>query len=280
MKSAPSKKSLFSVLFFSLFSCLFALPGVTKKIPDLSGQFVYYEDKSFERESYFGIIFYDEGTYGLRYFAPSKTDVNPLLPKKDIQILFSLDITKKYVELTGERIISAITPEDTDIINYLHDMLIAQRYAILNRHIIASMILSRLGINAISEWETVHNYIDLESNILRKGAVSAKAGEKLLIPINMKEGSLICIGKGNKSWNYSAPHGAGRLMSRAQARNTLSVEEFKQSMSNIYSSTVCESTLDEAPMAYKPIEVITNDIKETVDVVTRIKPIYNYKATN
>ena len=164
--------------------------------------------------------------------------------------------------------------------NYLHDMLIAQRYAILNRHIIASTILSRLGLNAISEWETVHNSIDLESNILRKGAVSAKAGEKLLIPINMKEGSLICIGKGNKSWNYSAPHGAGRLMSRAQARNTLSVEEFKQSMSNIYSSTVCESTLDEAPMAYKPIEVITNDIKETVDVVTRIKPIYNYKATN
>ena len=96
----------------------------------------------------------------------------------------------------------------------------------------------------------------------------------------MKEGSLICIGKGNKSWNYSAPHGAGRLMSRAQARNTLSIEEFKQSMSNIYSSTVCESTLDEAPMAYKPIEVITNDIKETVDVVTQIKPIYNYKATN
>ena len=123
MKSAPSKKSFFSVLFFSLFSYLFALPGVTKKIPDLSGQFVYYEDKSFERESYFGIIFYDEGTYGLRYFAPSKTDVKPLLPKKDIQILFSLDITKKYVELTGERIISAITPEDTDIINYLHDML-------------------------------------------------------------------------------------------------------------------------------------------------------------
>ena len=123
MKSVPSKKSFFSVLFFSLFSCLFALPGVTKKIPDLSGQFVYYEDKSFERESYFGIIFYDEGTYGLRYFAPSKTDVKPLLPKKDIQILFSLDIKKKYVELTGERIISAITPEDTDIINYLHDML-------------------------------------------------------------------------------------------------------------------------------------------------------------
>lgn len=164
--------------------------------------------------------------------------------------------------------------------NYLHDMLIAQRYAILNRQIIASTILSRLGLNAVSEWETVHNYIDLDSNILRKGAVSAKAGEKLLIPINMKEGSLICIGKGNKSWNYSAPHGAGRLMSRAQARNTLSVEEFKQSMSNIYSSTVCESTLDEAPMAYKPIEVITNDIKETVEVIARIKPIYNYKATN
>ncbi len=164
--------------------------------------------------------------------------------------------------------------------NYLHDMLIAQRYAILNRQIIASTILSRLGLSAISEWETVLNYIDLESNILRKGAVSAKAGEKLLIPINMKEGSLICIGKGNKSWNYSAPHGAGRLMSRAQARNTLSVEEFKQSMSDVYSSTVCESTLDEAPMAYKPIEVITNDIKETVDVVKVIKPIYNYKATN
>ena len=164
--------------------------------------------------------------------------------------------------------------------NYLHDMRITQRYAELNRQIIANTILSKMGLTAISEWETIHNYIDLESNTLRKGAVSAKSGEKLLIPINMKEGSLICIGKGNKSWNCSAPHGAGRLMSRSKAHETLNLEEFKQSMSNIYSSTVCESTLDEAPMAYKPIEVITEDIKETVEIVKVIKPIYNYKATN
>lgn len=117
------KKSFFSLLFFSVFSNFFALPGIIQKIPDQSGQFVYYQDKSFERESYFGIICYDEGTYGLRYFAPARTETSPLLPKKDIQVLFSLDTTKNYTELTGERILSAITPEDTDIINYLHDMI-------------------------------------------------------------------------------------------------------------------------------------------------------------
>lgn len=123
LQNKTLKKALLSILFFSVFTDFFALPGIIHKIPDQSGQFVYYEDKSFERESYFGIIFYDEGTYGLRYFAPAITETSPLQPKKDIQILFSLDTTKNYIELTGERILSAITPEDTHIINYLHDMI-------------------------------------------------------------------------------------------------------------------------------------------------------------
>ncbi len=117
------KKYLSLIITLLLSVSVYALPGITQSIPDVSGQFVYYKDTSFERESYFGIIYYDEGTYGLRYFAPARTDVKPLLPKKDIHILFSLDSTRKYVELTGERILSAVTPEDTDIINYLHDMI-------------------------------------------------------------------------------------------------------------------------------------------------------------
>lgn len=163
--------------------------------------------------------------------------------------------------------------------NYLHDMEIAQEYARINRQIIVNTILEKMGLSAISEWETVHNYIEIESSILRKGSVSARQGERLLIPINMRDGSMICLGKGNSNWNYSAPHGAGRLMSRMRAREVLNLSEFENSMANVYSSTVCESTIDEAPMAYKPLEVIQRDIAETVKVMSIIKPIYNYKAT-
>ena len=163
--------------------------------------------------------------------------------------------------------------------NYLHDMEIAQEYARMNRQIIVNTILERMGISAIAEWETVHNYIEIESSILRKGSVSARQGERLLIPINMRDGSMICLGRGNSNWNYSAPHGAGRLMSRMRAREVLNLSEFENSMANVYSSTVCESTIDEAPMAYKPLEVIQRDIAETVEVMSIIKPIYNYKAT-
>ncbi|OPZ90511.1 MAG: RNA-splicing ligase RtcB [Firmicutes bacterium ADurb.Bin419] len=124
----------------------------------------------------------------------------------------------------------------------------------------------------------VHNYIDLDNMILRKGAISARAGERVLIPINMRDGSLICVGKGNKDWNYSAPHGAGRLMSRSKAKEVISLEEFKKSMEGIYSTTVNRSTLDECALAYKPMDEIVSNIQDTVEITKIIKPIYNFKA--
>lgn len=168
--------------------------------------------------------------------------------------------------------VSGQTMED-----YLHDMEIAQGFAWFNRCLIASVIKTELGIGSSDEFQTVHNYIDTQSMILRKGAVSAKKGEKLLIPINMRDGSLICIGKGNPDWNFSAPHGAGRILSRAQARN-LSMEDYRKSMEGIWSSCICEQTLDESPMAYKSLESIMSNTRDSVDVIERITPVYSYKA--
>ncbi|MBQ2712004.1 MAG: RtcB family protein [Clostridia bacterium] len=163
--------------------------------------------------------------------------------------------------------------------DYLHDIAICQQYAEQNRMLIASILLEACGLTATDSFTTVHNYIDVKNRILRKGAVSAQAGERLLIPINMRDGSLICTGKGNEDWNFSAPHGAGRLMSRAAAMQRLSLEEYKAQMSGIYSTCVLPSTLDESPMAYKSLEEITEGIAPTADIVCRIKPIYNFKAT-
>ncbi len=164
---------------------------------------------------------------------------------------------------------------------YLHDMNICQEYAVLNRNTMADIILKRMFNKSLSDYEsfnTTHNYINFKDNIIRKGSVSAYKGEKLLIPINMRDGSLICIGKGNENWNYSAPHGAGRLMSRTKAKEVLNLEEFKDSMKGIYTSSVSENTLDEAPMVYKPMEEIINNIEDTVEILEIIKPIYNFKA--
>lgn len=165
-----------------------------------------------------------------------------------------------------------------DLDNYLEDMNIAQEYASENRDTIAYIIRKKMGWKVKSMFETIHNYIDIESRILRKGAISAKLGEKLIIPINMRDGSLICSGKGNIDWLFSAPHGAGRLMSRTKAKETLSMEQYNKEMDGIYTTSICESTLDEAPMAYKPIEEIVECIKPTVAVLEQIKPIYNFKA--
>lgn len=164
---------------------------------------------------------------------------------------------------------------------YLHDMSICQEYAVLNRNTIADIILKRMFNKSLSDYEsfnTTHNYINFKDNIIRKGSVSAYKGEKLLIPINMRDGSLICIGKGNENWNYSAPHGAGRLMSRTKAKEVLNLEEFIDSMKGIFTSSISENTLDEAPMVYKPMEKIINNIQETVEILEIIKPIYNFKA--
>ncbi len=162
---------------------------------------------------------------------------------------------------------------------YLDDMRICQRFAARNREVMAGIILRRLGLEAQGQFHTVHNYIAHEDNIVRKGAISAAAGERLLIPINMRDGCIYGTGKGNAEWNSSAPHGAGRLMSRTAALRELSLEEFREQMAGVYSSSVLPSTLDEAPMAYKGIDAILSHIGPTVDVVDIFKPVYNYKAS-
>lgn len=161
---------------------------------------------------------------------------------------------------------------------YIHDMKIVQRYAELNRQAMIDEIVKGMKIHVEEQFTTIHNYIDTDAMILRKGAVSARKGEKLLIPINMRDGSLICVGKGNDDWNQSAPHGAGRLMSRSAAKESFTVSEFKNQMDGIYTTSVNKDTLDECPMAYKGMEDIVNNIGDTVDIVQVIKPIYNFKA--
>ena len=161
---------------------------------------------------------------------------------------------------------------------YLHDMKIAQEFAMYNRKAMIDVIVKGLGLHITEQFTTIHNYIDIENKILRKGAVSAQDGEVLLIPINMRDGSLVCVGKGNEDWNCSAPHGAGRLMSRSAAKETFTVSEFKKQMEGIYTTSVGRSTLDECPMAYKRIEDIVDNISPTVDIQAIIKPIYNFKA--
>lgn len=162
--------------------------------------------------------------------------------------------------------------------DYLHDVEICQRFARRSRELMAEIILQRLGIEAVHAFHTIHNYIDTDEMILRKGAIAAHKGEKVLIPINMRDGSVLAIGKGNPDWNYSAPHGAGRIMSRTAAKENLDLDEYRREMAGIYTTSVNEATLDEAPMAYKSLSDIIDVIQESVDVIEVLKPIYNFKA--
>lgn len=168
--------------------------------------------------------------------------------------------------------------EGDNMKDYLHDLSIAQKYAALNRKTMVDVICRGMNWKIQSEFDTIHNYIDLENMILRKGAISAQDGEVVIIPMNMRDGSLICRGKGNPEWNYSGPHGAGRLMSRSQARKQISFEDFQTSMKDVWTTSVVTSTLDEAPFAYKDMKDILAHIDDTVDVLEVIKPLYNYKA--
>lgn len=172
---------------------------------------------------------------------------------------------------------------------YLHDMKICQEYASLNRlHIAKEILMNYFQLTYVPEidyppimnnrFETIHNYISFEDNIVRKGAISAKKGEKVLIPINMRDGSIIAVGKGNKDWNQSAPHGAGRIMSRIKAKETFTLDEFEKSMKGIYTTSVSVETIDEAPFVYKPMQEIIDNIQDTVEIKKIIKPIYNFKA--
>ena len=162
--------------------------------------------------------------------------------------------------------------------DYIHDMQIVQHFAALNRQAIMDEMIKGMKLHVEEQFTTIHNYIDTKNMILRKGAVSAQAGEQILIPINMRDGSLLCVGKGNPDWNFSAPHGAGRLMSRAQAKQSFTVSEFKKQMADVYTTSVNKSTLDECPMAYKGMQDILDNITPTADVIKILRPIYNFKA--
>lgn len=196
--------------------------------------------------------------------------------EKDIQNKL-IEISKKYVGKTK-------LPKDLCYLegklreDYLHDMKICQEFAVENRKEIAFIIMSKMNLDYIDCFETIHNYISFEDNIVRKGAISAKKGEMVLIPMNMRDGCIIGIGKGNDDWNCSAPHGAGRIMSRMQAKETFNLDEYKESMKNIYTTSVNENTIDEAPFVYKPMQEIIDNIGDTVDIIKIIKPIYNFKA--
>ena len=178
-----------------------------------------------------------------------------------------IDIPKDLCYLTGKY------RED-----YLHDMRICQEFAVLNRKYIAKSIIDEMGWDYEGYFETIHNYID-DENMIRKGSISAKRGELVLIPINMRDGCIVGLGKGNEDWNCSAPHGAGRIMSRHRAKEILSVTDFMETMEGIYTTSVSMDTLDEAPMAYKPMKEIVENIKDTVDILEIIKPVYNFKAS-
>ena len=178
----------------------------------------------------------------------------------------------------------ATIPEDLCFVygqyleDYLFDVEICQRFARRNREKMAEILLSRSGLTAVDAFHTIHNYIDTEEMILRKGAIAAHKGERVLIPINMRDGSVLAVGKGNPEWNFSAPHGAGRIMSRTAARANLDMDEYRREMAGIYTTSVNEATIDEAPMAYKSLEDIIGVISESVDIIEVLKPIYNFKA--
>lgn len=194
------------------------------------------------------------------------------------------EIQATIAEMKKRKVPEISVPKDLAYIegtlfdDYIHDMKIIQHFAMLNRFAMTKVILEAMGLTETDRFTTIHNYIDTDAMILRKGSVSAQAGQRLLIPINMRDGSLVCIGKGNPDWNFSAPHGAGRLMSRKAAFERLSMEEYTEQMSDVYSTCVVPDTIDESPMAYKNMDEIIEQIEPTATIVSRIKPVYNFKA--
>ncbi|MBQ8123412.1 MAG: RtcB family protein [Ruminococcus sp.] len=211
----------------------------------------------------------------------SKTDLDAVIAEmkaqgREKEIQSELTRLKNEIRTSVPRQLAYSEGELFD--QYIHDMKLVQHFAMLNRQAMMDEIIKGMHLHVKEQFTTIHNYIDTDEMILRKGAVSAKKGEKLIIPINMRDGSLICIGKGDPDWNFSAPHGAGRLMSRSKAKNSFTVSEFKMQMDGIYTTSVNAGTLDECPMAYKSLEDIAGNIGDTVEIVDVIKPIYNFKA--
>ncbi len=211
----------------------------------------------------------------------SEKDVDGLVASlkaqgREREIQKQITALKKTIQTNIPRALAYVSGELFG--QYIHDMKIVQRYAELNRQAMMDEMVKGMKLHVEEQFTTIHNYIDTDAMILRKGAVSARKGEKLLIPINMRDGSLLCTGKGNEDWNQSAPHGAGRLMSRSAAKESFTVSEFKNQMQGIYTTSVGKDTLDECPMAYKGMEDIVKNISDTAEIDRIIKPIYNFKA--
>lgn len=211
----------------------------------------------------------------------SEKDVDGLVASlkaqgREREIQKQITALKKTIQTNIPRALAYVSGELFG--QYIHDMKIVQRYAELNRQAMMDEMVKGMKLHVEEQFTTIHNYIDTDAMILRKGAVSARKGEKLLIPINMRDGSLLCTGKGNEDWNQSAPHGAGRLMSRSTAKESFTVSEFKNQMQGIYTTSVGKDTLDECPMAYKGMEDIVKNISDTAEIDRIIKPIYNFKA--
>ena len=206
----------------------------------------------------------ERGTIIAKYKAQGKDDVFIKNAMKDLD---HFPTSKELAYVSGE-----------SFNGYLHDMAIVQDFAVLNREAMMQEIIKGLRLKEVDTFCTIHNYIDIKNMILRKGAVSAQAGERLIIPMNMRDGSLICTGKGNPDWNFSAPHGAGRKMSRSEAKAKIDLGAYQRAMKDVYTTCVNKSTIDESPMAYKPMKSILSNITDTVDVTNIIKPVYNFKA--
>ena len=186
------------------------------------------------------------------------------------------ELMKDYDHFSVPKNLSYLTGEHMQ--GYLHDMEIVQQFAVMNRAAMLDVIVKEMGFKVLEKFETIHNYIDLKNMILRKGSISAQEGERVIIPMNMRDGSLICVGKGNPDWNFSAPHGAGRLMTRSDAKNTISMKDYKDAMKGIFTSCISSATIDESPMAYKPMDEIIKNIEPTCEIEKIIKPVYNFKA--
>lgn len=242
----------------------------------------------------------EEGTYWLTVHSGSRKlgamtakhhqNIADASVKTDVRKEIIAELKRQGRETEIESTLAALKPDrkETDkelnyltgeaLEDYLTDMDIAQKFASNNRRTMLDNIVRASGLNVVDSFDSVHNFIDIENGIIRKGATSAQSGERLIIPLNMRDGSLICRGKGNSDWNYSAPHGAGRIMSRRQAKESVDYSDFKKTMEGVYSTSVVESTLDESPFAYKPVEAIVDNIGDTVEIEHRIKPVYNFKA--
>ena len=279
---------------FRAWDCLSSMDNVYRSVGSLGGGNHFIELDTNEEGEKFLIIHTGSRNLGVRvcnyyqnlayeYCHKKVADKSEIIAKLKSEGR-EKEIQSTIKSLRTRKINKELSYLEGDVLDdYLNDMCIVQKYAERNRMIIANRLVNALGLDIDTDsdkysFTTIHNYIDINKGILRKGAVSAKKDEIVIIPMNMRDGSLICKGKGNKDWLCSAPHGAGRLMSRTQAKKELSMDSYKNEMDGIYSTSICEETIDEAPMAYKPTEEVTELIKPTVDVIDIIKPIYNFKA--